>query len=586
MLRNPPGRAPMLFTLLRRSLGPYRTPILLVFGLLLLQSGANLYLPNLNADVINNGIAKGNIGYIWRTGAVMLGVTVLLGAVAIAAVYFASKVAMGAGRDIRGSLFHHAQRFSAREMNALGTASLITRNTNDVQQIQLFLQMALTFMVPAPIIAIGGVIMALREDVPLSAILLVVVPLMGVIISFILFQAVPLFQMMQVRIDRINQVLREQITGVRVIRAFDRVPSERERFEVANAELTETALRVNRIFALAMPSLMGVMNLSSVAVVWFGGRLVNGGEMPIGNLSAFLSYILQILGAVMTAVAIAILGPRAAASAVRIEEVLNAEPAIRDPGEPVRPASAAAGVEFRDVTFGYPGGERPVVEDINFTLRPGRTNGIIGGTGAGKTTLLNLITRSFDPTSGEVLVSGVDVRRQSLEGLWSLIGVVPQTAYLFSGTVAENLRYGRADATEAELWHALEIAQARDFVAAMPGGLDAVIEQGGRNVSGGQRQRLAIARALVKRPAIYLFDDAFSALDAATDARLRAALRAETSDATVLIVAQRVSTIMYADQIFVLEAGRIVGSGTHAELMATCAEYREIVESQLGEAAA
>ncbi len=576
----------MLIRLLRRYLRPYSPQIGLVVGLLIIQSIANLYLPNLNADVINNGVAKGDIHYIWVTGAVMLAITFLLGAVAVTAVYWASMTAMGAGREIREALFHHVQQLSAREMNSFGTASLITRNTNDVQQIQLFLQMALTFMVPAPIIAVGGVIMALREDVPLSAILLIVVPLMAAVIGFMLVKAWPLFQVMQVRIDRINLVLREQITGVRVIRAFNRTPYEQERFETANSDLTATALRVNRMFALAMPSLMGILNLSSVAVLWFGGHLIASGGMPIGNLTAFLSYILQILMAVMMAVAMVILVPRAAASAGRIEEVLRAVPSICDPAQPAGTPSGGGGVEFRAVTFGYPGGERPVVHDVAFTLRPGETSAIIGGTGSGKTTLLNLITRFFDVSSGEVLVGGVNVRQQSLEGLWSSIGLVPQTAYLFSGTVAENLRFGRSDASEAELWHALDIAQARDFVAAMSGGLDAAIEQGGRNVSGGQRQRLAIARALVKRPAVYLFDDCFSALDAATDARLRAALRAETRHATVLIVAQRVSTILHADQILVLEDGRIVGSGAHTELMSTCTAYREIVASQLGKASA
>jgi ATP-binding cassette, subfamily B, multidrug efflux pump len=575
----------MLIRLLRRYLRPYSPQIVLVVGLLIIQSIANLYLPNLNADVINNGVAKGDIHYIWVTGAIMLAITLLLGVVAVAAVYWASMTAMGVGKEIRGALFHHVQQLSAREMNSFGTASLITRNTNDVQQIQLFLQMALTFMVPAPIIAVGGVIMALREDVPLSAILLVVVPLMAGLIGVMLVKALPLFQAMQVKIDRINQVLREQITGVRVIRAFDRTPYEQRRFETANADLTATALSVNRMFTLALPALMGILNLSSVAVLWFGGHLIANGSMPIGNLSAFLSYILQILMAVMMAVAMFILVPRAAASASRIEEVLHAVPSISDPAEPAQP-SAGGGVVLHAVTFGYPGGERPVVHDIAFRLRPGETSAIIGGTGSGKTTLLNLITRFFDVSSGEVLVGGVDVRKQSLEGLWSSIGMVPQTAYLFSGTVADNLRFGRSDASEAELWHALEIAQARDFVAAMPGGLNAPIEQGGRNVSGGQRQRLSIARALVKRPSVYLFDDCFSALDAATDARLRSRLRAETRDATVLIVAQRVSTILHADQILVLENGRIVGSGAHAKLMSSCAAYREIVESQLGEAAA
>ena len=576
----------MLIHLLRTYLRPYIREVSVVVVLVVIQSIANLYLPNLNADIINNGVVKGDIPYIWRTGGLMLGITIVLGIIAVGAIYWASIASMGIGRDLRSAVFRRVQTFSAREINHLGTPSLITRNTNDVQQIQIFLQMALTFMVPAPITAVGGVILALREDVPLSAILLIVVPLMGVLISLILFQAVPQFRVMQVRIDRINQLLREQITGVRVIRAFDRTASEQERFETANAELTATALRVNRVFALAMPSLTGVLNLSSVAVLWFGGHLISRGQMQIGNLTAFLSYILQILMAVMMAVAIAIFGPRASASASRIEAVLHAAPSITDPSEPVRPLAGDAGVELCAVTFGYPGGEQPVVYDITLELRPGETSAIIGGTGSGKTTLLNLITRSFDPTSGEVIVGGVDVRLQSLDRLWSSIGLVPQTAYLFSGTVAENLRFGRSDASDAALWQALEIAQARDFVAAMRGGLDAMIEQGGRNVSGGQRQRLSIARALVKRPAVYLFDDCFSALDAATDARLRAALRTETAAAAVLIVAQRVSTIMHADQIFVLEDGRIVGRGSHAELMASCPEYQEIVASQLGEAAA
>jgi ATP-binding cassette, subfamily B, multidrug efflux pump len=516
----------------------------------------------------------------------MLALTLGLALVAVAAVYRASLVSMSAGRDIRSTLFHHAQSFSAREINSFGTASLITRNTNDVQQIQLFLQVALVFMVPAPIMAVGGIIMALREDVPLTAIIAIAMPLMAIIIGVILAQAAPQFGVMQLRIDRINQILREQITGVRVIRAFDRTTVAQEHFDAANAELMQTALRVNRLFALSQPCLMLVLNLSSVAVVWFGGHLISSGRMPIGNLSAFLSYILQILMSVMIAVGIAILGPRAAASAERIEVVLRTAPSIADPPQPVLPSFGAAYVEVRAVTFGYPGSEEPVVHDIAMTLRPGETSAIIGGTGSGKTTLLNLITRFFDATAGQVLVGGVDVRQQALEGLWSSIGVVPQTPYLFSGTVADNLRFGKSAATEAELWRALEIAQARDFVAAMPGGLNAQIEQGGRNVSGGQRQRLSIARALVKRPAVYLFDDCFSALDAATDARLRVALRGEVADAAVLIVAQRVSSILHADQIFVLEEGRIVASGTHADLMKTCPEYREIVASQLGEAVA
>jgi ATP-binding cassette subfamily B protein len=468
-------------------------------------------------------------------------------------------------------------------MTRFGTPSLITRNTNDVQQLQLFMQLALTLMVLAPITGVGGVIMALSENVTLSGLLAIIVPLMLVVVGSITFIAVPLFRSLQGKIDRITQVLREQITGVRVIRAFIRTGYEQERFEIANADLTSTALRVNRLFALAMPSLLAIMNLSSVAVVWFGARLIDSGQMPVGNLVAFLSYIMQILFAVMMAVMMAIFLPRAAASASRIDEVLRTEPSIGEPVNPVRVLNSAGDVEFRGVTFGYPGGERPVLQDLSFDLRPGETTAIIGGTGSGKTTLINLIPRFFDVSAGELLVDGVDVRRQTQEDLWSGIGLIPQQAYLFQGTVADNLRFGRPDATDAELWHALEVAQGRDFVAAMPGQLQAPIDQGGTNVSGGQRQRLAIARALVKQPRIYLFDDAFSALDAGTDARLRAALKPATAQATVVIVAQRVSTILHADRIIVLDAGRIVGLGTHEELLAGCTPYQEIVASQLGQ---
>jgi ABC-type multidrug transport system, ATPase and permease components len=576
----------MLIKLLRTYLRPYTRQVAIVVVLTMIQAIANLYLPNLNADIINNGVVKGDINYIWRTGAIMLGITLVLGIIAIVAVYWSSLASMGIGRDIRAAVFERVQSFSAREMNQLGTATLITRNTNDVQQIQLFMQIALTILVSAPIMAVGGVVMALREDVKLSALLIVIIPVMAAILGVMLTKAVPLFRSMQVKIDRINQVLREQITGIRVIRAFIRTSYEQQRFETANADLTSTALRVNRIFVLAMPALMGIMNLSTVAVLWFGGRLVDSGEMPIGNLTAFLMYLMQILFSVMMAVAMVILVPRAEASSARIEEVMRTTPSIADPVDPVEPPTATGVVEFRGVSFGYPGGEHPVLSDLSFVLRPGETTAIIGGTGSGKTTLLNLIPRFFDATVGEVQVDGVDVRRQGLESLWSAIGLVPQRAYLFSGTVAENLRFGREDATDAELWHALEVAQARDFVAAMAGQLEAPIDQGGTNVSGGQRQRLAIARALVKRPVVYLFDDCFSALDAGTDARLRAALDLETRHATVVIVAQRVSTIMHADLIVVMDGGRIVGFGTHSELMSSCDPYREIVESQLGEAAA
>ena len=576
----------MLLRLLRRFLPAYLTPVSLVLVLLLLQTLGNLYLPNLNADIINDGIAKGDVDYIWRTGGVMLAITLALGVLAVVGVYFASRVSMGVGRDVRAAVFERVLSFSAREMNHFGTPSLITRNTNDVQQVQLFLQVALTFMVSAPLLAIGGVIMAVRENATLSWILVVVVPLMAIVLGILLFLGVPLFRAVQTKIDRITQVMREQITGVRVVRAFIRGTSEQRRFEVANADLTNTSLRVNRIFALAFPSLLGIMNLSTVAILWFGAHLIDSGDMPIGNLAAFMQYIFQILFAVMAAVFMVILIPRAEASSQRIVEVLETRSSIVEPAHPQSPARADGVVELRGVTFAYPHSERAVLRDISFAARPGGTTGIIGGTGSGKTTVVNLITRSFDATGGAVLVDGVDVREQDLEGLWSRMALVPQTAYLFKGTVAENLRFGNPDASDAELWRALEIAQARDFVAAMNGQLEAPIDQGGTNVSGGQRQRLAIARAIVKHPAIYLFDDCFSALDAATDARLRAALANETADATVLIVAQRVSTILHADHIVVLDEGRIVGAGTHEELMRSSREYREIVESQLGEAAA
>jgi ATP-binding cassette subfamily B protein len=573
----------MLIRLLRTYLRPYTGQVAVVVALLVVQAVGNLYLPNLTADIINNGVVKGNLHYILTTGGVMLAIALLVGVVAIVAVYWASRVAMGAGADIRGAVFARVQAFSASEINRFGTPSLITRNTNDIQQIQLFLQVALTLMVIAPIMSVGGVILAIREGAALSPLLAVAVPVMALVIGVVLVMVVPQFRSMQVKIDRINEVLREQITGVRVIRAFVRGRSEGRRFSEANADLTSTALRVNRVFALTLPAMMAILNLSSVAVLWFGGRLVSEGSMPIGNLTAFLAYILQILMAVMMAVMMVILLPRAVASAERVEQVLDTVPEIADATRPIKPAQVSGLVQFENVTFGYPGSERPVLHELSFALQPGETSAIIGGTGSGKTTLLDLIPRFFDATNGTVLVNGVDVRNQELEELWSSVGLVPQAAFLFSGTVASNLRFGRPEATDVELWRALEIAQARDFVAAMPGGLDAPIDQGGTNVSGGQRQRLSIARALVKQPRLYLFDDCFSALDAATDARLRAAMKLATRDAAVVIVAQRVSTIMQADLIIVLDHGVIAGMGTHRELLASCAPYREIVVSQLGE---
>jgi ABC-type multidrug transport system fused ATPase/permease subunit len=576
----------MLTRLLRTYLRPYSGKVGIVVALLATQTFGNLYLPNLNADIINFGVVKGNVHYIWTTGALMLAIALVLGVVAIVAVYYASKIAMGAGADIRSSVFTRVQTFSANEMNRFGTASLITRNTNDIQQIQLFLQMALTLMVIAPIMCIGGIFMAVKEDATLSLLLVVAVPVMMLVLGVVMVTVVPQFRSMQIKIDRITEVLREQITGVRVIRAFVRGHSEAERFDIANSDLTATTLRVNRIFAMTMPALMAILNLSSVAVVWFGGRLVSEGSMPIGNLTAFLTYILQILMSVMMAVMMVILVPRAMASAERVEQVLDTRPSITDSPSPVRPERETGQVEFRGLTFGYPGSEQPVLHDLSLMFPPGQTSAIIGGTGSGKTTLLNLVPRFSEASSGSVLVNGIDVRDQQVEQLWHSIGLVPQAAFLFSATVASNLRFGRPEATDAELWHALDVAQARDFVATMPGQLDAPIDQGGTNVSGGQRERLSIARALVKRPRLYLFDDCFSALDASTDAQLRAALKAETRDAAVVIVAQRVSTVMHADQIIVLDEGRIAGMGTHEELMLCCDPYREIVTSQLGEQAA
>ena len=555
---------------------------LLVLALLLVQALANLYLPELNADIINKGVALGDTDYIVRTGGFMLLVTFALGLAAIVGVYWAARVSMAFGRDVRSAIFRTVETFSQVEVNRFGAASLITRNTNDVQQIQHVVLMALNVMISAPILTVGGVIMALRQDVPLSGLLLVIVPVMGVVIGLVLARAIPLFQAVQRKLDRLNLVMRETLAGVRVIRAFVRTRHEEERFDEASLDLMDTSLRVNRLFAIVMPALMAIMNLSTVAILYFGAYRVESGEMPIGNLTAFLQYILQILFAIMTAVIMFVMVPRAVVSADRIRQVLDTVPAITDPPVPVSPRRHGH-VEFRDVEFRYPGAEDAVLRHISFEANPGETTAIVGSTGSGKTTLVNLIPRFYDATAGAVLVDGVDVREMNRQDLWARIGFVPQRAFLFGGTVASNLRYGDEHAPAEALWHALEIAQAREFVTELSGGLEAPISQGGTNVSGGQRQRLAIARALAKRPDVYVFDDSFSALDFRTDARLRAALGRELGGATVIIVAQRVGTILHADRIVVLEDGVIVGTGTHEDLMRTCDTYREIVLSQVTE---
>jgi ATP-binding cassette subfamily B protein len=570
-----------MIKLLRTYLRPYSRQVALVISLLTVQAIANLYLPNLNADIINDGVIKGDIGYIVRTGGLMLLVTLLLGVSSVIATYFGARTAMAFGRDVRGAVFRKVTDFSQVETNVFGTPSLITRNTNDVTQVQMVIVLALNIMILAPIMSVGGVIMALREDVPLSSLLVVIIPLMLLVIGILATRAMPLFRAMQKKIDRINQLMRENLSGIRVIRAFVRTEHEEGRFDVANADLTETSLRVNRLFALMIPALFMILNLSTVAILWFGGLRIDSGAMPIGNLLAFLQYVMQILFAVMMATIMFIMVPRALASAERIAEVLDTEVSLVDPETPADVSAARGVVEFRDLEFRYPGAEEPVLCGITFTAKPGQTTAIVGSTGSGKSTLINLLPRFYDATEGTVLVDGIDVRSMRQEDLWALIGLIPQQAFLFSGTVASNLRYGNEQATDDELWHALGVAQAQGFVSEMQGGLEAPIDQGGTNVSGGQRQRLAIARALVKRPQILVFDDSFSALDFKTDSLLRAALREDIVDATVIIVAQRVGTIMHADQIVVLDAGEIAGVGTHAELMERCETYREIVLSQL-----
>ena len=571
----------MLIRLLRTYLHPYRNQLVGVVVLQLISVIAALYLPSLNADLIDNGITKGDIGYIWSTGLMMLAFTFVQIVCAVGSVFLGARAAMAAGRDIRGAVLHQVGTFSAREMGHFGAPSLITRNTNDVQQVQLLVVMSCTIMVMAPIMCVGGIFMALREDLGLSWILVVAVPALGLVMGWIIVKMVPGFRSMQVKIDAVNRVLREQITGIRVVRAFVRERNETWRFGVANTELTETALSVGRLMALMFPAVMLISNITSVAVIWFGGYEIESGEMQIGSLTAMLSYIMQILMSVMMASFMAMMVPRASVCAERISEVLDTETSVQPPRKPEPFAAHPGLVEFGFAEFAYPGAAEPVLKSISFRAEPGGTTAIIGATGSGKSTLLNLIPRLIDVTDGAVYVGETDVRNLDPDLLRSQIGVVPQKPYLFSGTIASNLRYGNPDATDDELWRCLEIAQAADFVREMTEGLESPVSQGGTTVSGGQRQRLAIARALVKRPSIYLFDDSFSALDLATDARLRAALKPVTEQATVIIVAQRVSTIKDADRIIVLDDGAIIAMGKHDKLLTECPEYAEIVDSQM-----
>jgi ATP-binding cassette, subfamily B, multidrug efflux pump len=571
----------MLIRLVRRFLSTYRRPLAIVVALQFVGTLGALYLPSLNADIIDNGVVTGDTGYIVRIGALMLGVAFLQVACSIGAVWYGARTAMGFGRDVRAAIFHRVGTFSQREVQDFGAPSLITRETNDVQQVQMLVLLSCTLMVMAPIMMVGGVIMAMREDLGLSWLIAVTVPVLALALGLIISRMVPSFRLMQTRIDEVNRLLREQITGVRVVRAFVREPLETQRFAGANADLTAVATRAGRWQAAMFPTVMVVANVASVAVLWFGGHRVGSGEMQVGALTAYLAYLMQIVMSVMMGTFMMMMIPRSAVCADRIMEVLETDTSVALPEEPVTDLPRRGTLELDGVEFSYPGADAPVLHDLSFSVIPGQTVAVIGSTGAGKSTLVNLVPRLFDVTGGSLRIDGVDVRRLAPALLWSLIGLVPQKAYLFSGTVRSNLLHGKPEATEEELWEALEIAQADDFVREMPEGLDSPITQGGTNVSGGQRQRLAIARAVIRRPEIYLFDDSFSALDLATDARLRAALRPVTRDSTVLIVAQRVSTIRDADQILVMEDGAVVGRGTHHELLADCPTYQEIVASQL-----
>ncbi|HEX4491255.1 MAG TPA: ABC transporter ATP-binding protein [Acidimicrobiia bacterium] len=576
----------MLRRLLRSHLAPYKRQLLLIVFLQTVQTTAALTLPTITANIIDKGVFRRDQGYIWSWGGVMVVVSIVQILFAAAAVYWGAKVAMGFGRDLRKNLFHQVTDFSTREVGSFGAPSLITRITNDVQQVQILVVMACTMAVAAPITLVVGVILALNQDVGLSIILVIAMPVCGVVLGLLVSRMVPAFRLMQERIDQVNRVLREQITGVRVVRAFVREPQEAQRFSEANDELTAVSLRAGRLMSAMFPTVNLLINLSSVGVLWIGANRVSSGHIQVGTLIAYLTYLVQILMSVVMATFMISMIPRAAVSADRIQEVLDTDPSVVPPVDPVRDVVTHGALEFRDVGFHYPGAEHPVLCNVSFATAPGQTTAVVGSTGAGKTTLANLILRLFDSTAGNVLVGGVDVHDLDPHVLWSTIGYVPQRPYLFSGTVESNLQFGKPDATEDEMWEALEVAQAGDFVRAMPGGLRARIEQGGTNVSGGQRQRLSIARALIRKPDIYVFDDSFSALDLATDARLRAALVPYTKDAAVVIVAQRVSTISTADDILVLEDGVVIGRGTHDELVRDNPTYAEIVQSQIGEKAA
>lgn len=575
-----------LLRLLRTHLGPYRRVLGLVLVLQAIQTAAALTLPSLNADIIDNGVLRGDNAYIWRTGAIMLGFSVIQIVFVVFAVRYGAQAAMSFGRDLRRDIFRQVNSYSAREVGQFGAPSLITRVTNDVQQVQMLVVLACTMMIAAPITMVFGIIFAVREDVGLSVIMLVAIPMLICVLAVIITRMVPTFQVMQLRVDRVNQVLRDQITGIRVVRAFVREPEEVERFAVANDELTNTSLRAGRLMSLMFPTVTLFISISNIAVLWLGADRINSGDMELGSVVAYLSYLVQVLIAVVMLTFMVSMIPRAAVASERIAEVLDTDSSVVPPTNPVTSVSEHGTIDFDKVGFTYPGAISSVLSDVSFRVSPGRTTAIIGSTGSGKSTLVDLVPRLFDVSEGTVAVNGVDVRQLDPDLLWGSIGYVPQKPYLFSGTVASNLRFGRPHATDEELWNALEVAQAAGFVQSMPKGLDSPINQGGTNVSGGQRQRLSIARAIVLKPDIYIFDDSFSALDLATDARLRLALKPQVKNSGVLIVAQRVSTIADADQIIVLENGRIVGRGRHLALIDTCPTYAEIVDSQFDREAA